>query len=179
MQCWRGSAIAQHTVTWLSEFKSYHDSYVISKAGNQSKSKLTWYWATPASCLGRHIPFGPHHRNLVLRFFFYFQLYIASLKTMFLNPEEGNKPQQLIWCEEALWCAGSQRCSGFWYSDGKGGVFRGLGCDFNETGRANPTVMVISQCSKQRFQPHHPGVSETPPLDFIFLNKFIGKMAKC
>jgi hypothetical protein len=40
----------------------------------------------------------------------------------------------------------------------------------------NPTVMVIQQCSKQSFQPHHPGVSETPPSRFFFLNKFIGKM---
>jgi hypothetical protein len=42
--------------------------------------------------------------------------------------------------------------------------------------KANPTVRVIQQCSKQSFQPHHPGVSETPPLNFFFFAKFIGKM---
>jgi hypothetical protein len=31
----------------------------------------------------------------------------------------------------------------------------------------NPTVRGIQQCSKQSFQPHHPGVSE-PPLEFFF-----------
>ncbi len=42
--------------------------------------------------------------------------------------------------------------------------------------KANPTVMVIQQWSKQRFHPHHPGgVSRHPPLDFFFF-KFIGKM---
>jgi hypothetical protein len=40
----------------------------------------------------------------------------------------------------------------------------------------NPTVRGIQQCSKQSFQPHHPGVSETrPPRIFYFL-KVIGKM---
>ena len=40
---------------------------------------------------------------------------------------------------------------------------------------ANPTVMVIQQWSKQSFQPHHPGVSETPRLDFFFLTNLLGK----
>jgi hypothetical protein len=38
--------------------------------------------------------------------------------------------------------------------------------------KANPTVMVIQQWSKQSFHPHHPGgVSDTdnPPSDFFFL----------
>ena len=32
--------------------------------------------------------------------------------------------------------------------------------------------MVIQQCSKQSFQPHHPGVSETPRLDFFLKNNY-------
>jgi hypothetical protein len=41
--------------------------------------------------------------------------------------------------------------------------------------RANPTVMVIQQWSKQRFHPHHPGgVSDTPPWIFFFSN-LLGK----
>ncbi len=37
---------------------------------------------------------------------------------------------------------------------------------------ANPTVRGIHQCSKQSFQPHHPGVSETPPPRFFFFFGF-------
>ncbi len=35
--------------------------------------------------------------------------------------------------------------------------------------KANPTVRGIQLCSKQSFQPHHPGVSETPPSRFFFI----------
>jgi hypothetical protein len=34
--------------------------------------------------------------------------------------------------------------------------------------RANPTVMVIQQWSKQSFHRHHPGGVSTPPLEFFF-----------
>jgi hypothetical protein len=41
---------------------------------------------------------------------------------------------------------------------------------------ANPTVMVIQQWSKQRFHPHHPGVSPTPPQwIFFFFANLLGK----
>ena len=40
---------------------------------------------------------------------------------------------------------------------------------------ANPTVRGIQQCSKQSFQPHHPGVSDPPPLDFFFLTNLLEK----
>jgi hypothetical protein len=44
------------------------------------------------------------------------------------------------------------------------------------TVEANPTVRGIHHCSEQSFQPHHPGVSETPTLSIFFFYKFIGKM---
>jgi hypothetical protein len=44
--------------------------------------------------------------------------------------------------------------------------------------KANPTVRGIQQCSKQSFQPHHPGVSETPPPRF-FLFFFANLLGKC
>jgi len=37
---------------------------------------------------------------------------------------------------------------------------------------ANPTVRGIQQCSKQSFQPHHPGVLGLTPLDFFFKTNF-------
>jgi hypothetical protein len=43
---------------------------------------------------------------------------------------------------------------------------------------ANPTVMVIQQCSKQSFQPHHAGVSETPPSRFFFKKQIYWENAK-
>jgi hypothetical protein len=46
---------------------------------------------------------------------------------------------------------------------------------FNKIVGANPTVRGIQQCSKQSFQPHHPGVSDPPPLDFFFLTNLLEK----
>jgi len=46
----------------------------------------------------------------------------------------------------------------------------GLGSTQGHLGRseqANPTVRGIQQCSKQSFQPHHPGVSEAPSIIFF------------
>jgi hypothetical protein len=40
--------------------------------------------------------------------------------------------------------------------------------------KANPTVMVIQQWSKQRFHPHHPG-GATHPLGFFFFENLLGK----
>ena len=42
--------------------------------------------------------------------------------------------------------------------------------------KANPTVRGIQQCSKQSFQTHHPGVSETPsPRLFFYKTNLLGK----
>ena len=42
-------------------------------------------------------------------------------------------------------------------------------CQF---GLTNPTVIVIQQWSKQSFQPHHPGVSETPVSNYFFKKNY-------
>jgi hypothetical protein len=43
--------------------------------------------------------------------------------------------------------------------------------------RANPTVMVIQECSKQSFRPHHREGVGTPPMDFFFLLTIL--LGKC
>jgi ribonuclease HI len=44
-----------------------------------------------------------------------------------------------------------------------------------ESCKANPTVRGIQQCSKQSFQPHHPGVSDPPPPPVFFFSNLFGK----